>query len=262
MQVLTHQATKRLSSAYKPKTWQAYKVMFMTFMAFCEFTAGNFVDPKETTVIAFIEFLCFNDLRGSSIQNYIVAIKSQMKWFKLPTQVFDQSRVKLMLKAVENTNTKPPSFKGVFDVQTLVNIVWLCPLLPHTTMYKALYLLAFFGFFHISNLVPISIVSFHIGKQLCRGDVLFEQNQAIIIVKWSKTLQSINKGTFVIIPRLRNNVLCPVKAIDVHRVSCHQKCSFVFSSVRYPDPKSGSNPSLKDFKLVTIGHEVLFVSHI
>ena len=83
-------------------------------------------------------------------------------------------------------------------------------------MYKALYLLAFFGFFRISNLVPISILSFHIGKQLYRGDVLFEQNmQAVIIVKWSKTLQSINKGTYVIIPRLSNNVLCPVNALEM-----------------------------------------------
>ena len=120
-----------------------------------------------------------------------------------------------MLKAVEHTNTKPPIFKGVFDVQTLVNIVWLCQLLPFTTMYKALYLLAFFGFFRISNLVPISTWSFHIGKQLCRGDVLVEQNQAIVIVKWSKTLQSINKGTYVIIPRLSNSVLCPVKALEM-----------------------------------------------
>ena len=106
MQVLTQQATKRLSSAYKPKTWQAYKVMFTTFMAFCEFTSASFLDPKETTVIAFLEFLCFNDLRFSSIQNYIVAIKSQMKWFKLPTQVFEHSRVKLMLKAVKQTYKK------------------------------------------------------------------------------------------------------------------------------------------------------------
>ena len=96
-----------------------------------------------------------------------------------------------------------------------LNIIRSCQLLPLTTMYKALYLLAFLGFFRISNLVPISILSFHIGKQLCRGDVLFEQNQAVIIVKWSKTLQSIHKGTYVIIPRLGNNVLCPVKALEM-----------------------------------------------
>ena len=34
-------------------------------------------------------------------------------------------------------------------------------------------------------------------------------------MKWSKTLQTINKGTYVIIPRLSNNVLCPVKALEM-----------------------------------------------
>ena len=98
-----------------------------------------------------------------------------------------------MLKAVEHTNTKPPIFKGVFDLQNRVNIVWLCQLLPLTTMYQALYL-----FFCMSNLVPI----------------LFEQMQAVIIMKWSKTLLTINKGTYVIIPRLSQNVFCPVKALE------------------------------------------------
>ena len=214
MQVLTQHATKRLSIMYKPKTWDAYKAMFMIFIAFCEFTTTSFLGPKECTIIAFIEFLCFNDLRFNSIQNYLAAIKSQMKWLKLPVHVFEYAKVKLMLKAVEHTNTKPPIFKGVFDLQNLVNIIWLCQLLPLTTMYQALYLLAFLGFFRMSNLVPFSKCAFHIGKHLCRGDILFEQSQAVIIVKWSKTLQTINKGTYVIIPRLNHNLLCPVKALE------------------------------------------------
>ena len=215
MQVLTQHASKRLTSAYKPKTWEAYKAMFMVYMAFCEFTNIQFWAPSECAIIAFIEFLCFNELRSTSIQNYITAIKSQMRWFNLPAHVFDTPKVKLMLRAVENTNSKPPLFKGVFDLEHLVNIVCLCQLLPFTSMYQALYLLAFFGFFRISNLVPVSKSSFHIGKHLCRGDILFEHTQAVVIVKWSKTLQTINKGTYVIIPRLPHNVLCPVKALEV-----------------------------------------------
>ena len=70
-----------------------------------------------------------------------------------------------------------------------------------------------FGFFCMSNLVQISTFTFHTVKHLCRGDMLFEQTQAVIIVKWSKTLQTIKKGTNVIIPRLNHNVLCPVKAL-------------------------------------------------
>ena len=138
---------------------------------------------------------------------------------------------------------------------------------PHTQnasvpCFKALYLLAFFGFFRILNLVPISILSFHIGKQLCRGDVLFEQNQAVIIVKWSKTLQTINIGTYVIIPRLSNNVLCPVKALEMMFTEYPAAKNAPHSSVRYSDSNSGLNPPVKDSKLATIGHKVLLIPHI
>ena len=214
MQLLAQNATKRVGSAYKPKTWDAYKAMFMTFMAFCDFTATSFMHNNGITIIAFIELLCFNDLRFNSIQNYVSAIKSQMKWFKLPVYVFEHSKVKLMFKAVEHTNSKPPIFNGVFDLDSLVNIVLLCELLSFTTMFQALYLLAFFVFFRMSSLVPVSKLAFDIGKHLCRGDILFEATQAIIIVKWLKTLQSINKDTYVIIPRLNHNILCPIKAIE------------------------------------------------
>ena len=74
-------------------------------------------------------------------------------------------------------------------------------------MFQASYLVAFFEFFVCQS-------CFNIGKHLCRGDILFEATQAVIIVKWSKTLQTINKGNYVMIPRLNHNVLCPVKALE------------------------------------------------
>ena len=77
----------------------------------------------------------------------------------------------------------------------------------------ALNLLAFFGFFRISNLAPSSKREFKIAKHLCRGDVLFHGKFLIVIVKWSKTLQSANKGTYVILPELTGSRLCPMSAL-------------------------------------------------
>ena len=51
-------------------------------------------------------------------------------------------------------------------------------------------------------------------KQLCRGDIIFHASHAIVIVKWTKTLQSFHKGTFVLIPRLPASPLCPVTALQ------------------------------------------------
>ena len=51
-------------------------------------------------------------------------------------------------------------------------------------------------------------------KQLCRGDIIFDVSHAIVIVKWTKTLQSCHRGTFVLIPRLPSSPLCPVIALQ------------------------------------------------
>ena len=118
-----------------------------------------------------------------------------------------------MPKAVEQTGTSIPVYKGVFDVSTLTSIIHLCIQLPHHITFQALYLV-FFGFFCISNLVPSSKFAFDIRKQLCMDDILIQPSNAIVIVKWSKTLQSIKKGTFVIIPRLGQSPLCPVKTLE------------------------------------------------
>ena len=76
----------------------------------------------------------------------------------------------------------------------LERIIVACEVLPLPSNFKAIYLFAFFGFFRISNLAPSSKRDFKITKHLCRGDVLFHGKFLIVIVKWSKTLQSARKG--------------------------------------------------------------------
>ena len=126
MRALLERVNQRLDSAYKPKTWSAYKAMFCMFLSFCCFMKSDHVCPTLTTILGFIEFLTFNGLKHASVLNYMSAIRSQMKWLDLNTQVFDHSTVKLMLKAVEQTSTCIPSYKGVFDVPTLTILIQLC----------------------------------------------------------------------------------------------------------------------------------------
>ena len=124
---------------------------------------------------------------------------------------FNHFKVTLMLKAVANSVKHPHKFKGIFDVNMLQCIILTCNVFPHAKVYKSIYLLAFFGFLQISNLVPNSIKKFDWTKQLCREDVLMQSHQAVVILKWSKTMQATNES-FIITPRL-DNVLCPMLAL-------------------------------------------------
>ena len=80
-------------------------------------------------------------------------------------------------------------------------------------VFKAAFLLPFFSFLHISNLVPHSISSFDPLKQLTGEDVIFAPPGALIIIKWSKTLQFRNKIKLLKIPSLGASKLCPISAL-------------------------------------------------
>ena len=80
-------------------------------------------------------------------------------------------------------------------------------------VFKAAFLLSFFSFLRISNLVPHSIASYDYLKQLARGDILFAHPGAHLIIKWSKTLQDNNKVKVIKIPSLHHSILCLVSAL-------------------------------------------------
>ena len=193
-----------------PKTWSPYKSMFLIYMAFCDFIASDPLSPQLFTILAFLEFLSFNNLKPSSILNYISAIRSQFTWLNLDTQILFHPKIKHMLRAIEISTHSAPIHKAIFDIPTLMKIIEICPLFPSPLTFRALYLLAFFGFLRIANLVPPSKA---ITKHLCRGDIIFQNSHAVVLIKCSKTLHASTKGTFIIIPALGSSSLCPVTAL-------------------------------------------------
>ena len=214
LQALAELVSTRLTKAYKPKTWKSYKSMFITFMTFFEVMATDPIDPSPFDIMVFIDFLAHNNLAFPSIANFITAIRSQAKWLNIPMHNLDHPRVHLMMKAIKNSVSKPPKFKSVFDTPTLHSILLACACFPDSPVSIAIYLLAFFRYFRISKLVPPSKFSFNKKLYLCRGDVIFDDNVAIVLVKWSKTLQNPHQGSYIIIPKLGRSPLCPVSAIQ------------------------------------------------
>ena len=85
--------------------------------------------------------------------------------------------------------------------------------MQHPVLFQSLYLLCFFSFLRLSNILPHSVKNFDISRQLCRGDLIFSQNSVVIIIKWSKTLQDRRNVATVTIPALGTSMVCPVKAL-------------------------------------------------
>ena len=105
--ILAQKVNTRLQEAFRPKTWSVYKSMFLTYLAFCEFIAVDFLAPDISIWLTFVEFLVFNRLKSASVNNYISAIKTLFKWFNLNVPVFDHPKLKHMLRAVEVSVRRP-----------------------------------------------------------------------------------------------------------------------------------------------------------
>ena len=192
--------------------------MFCTFLS-CVFVQINIQSVTVPNLLAFLEFMAYNNSTSSSIANHMSAIKTKFSMWGLDTSPFNDPHIKYFTKAITLTSTLKVSLKAVIDIPLLTNMINQC---DHTFMgqvYKAAYLLSFFSFFRISNLVPHTINSFDPVKHLARANVFFASPGAHILMTWSKTLQSKNAARVIKIPLLGSSPICPVQALKMYFLS-------------------------------------------
>ena len=128
----------------------------------------------------------------------------------LDVSAFSDPRVKVFTRALLRSRPLNPHIKSIIDISMLKKIVSQCDRVYLGMVYKAAFLLSFFSFLRISNLVPHSISSFDPLKELARGDIIVAPPGAYIVVKWSKTQDKIK---VLKIPSLKHSPLCPVAAL-------------------------------------------------
>ena len=96
----------------------------------------------------------------------------------------------------------------------LESIIQQCSAFPHSEIFQPLYLLSFFSFLRLSNILPHTTKTFDPTRQLARGDFIFSHNNAVLLIKWSKTNQDRKKSVTIPLPLLGNSPLCPIKAVN------------------------------------------------
>ena len=107
--------------------------------------------------------------------------------------------------------------KGIFTVQLLQKLIKCVTKFTNAEVYKALFLVSFFGFFFfwLASLVPNSSAEFDVTRFPVLGDVTWGAPGAHIVMTCSKTMQRAGAMHVVQLPQLLNSVLCPVKALKV-----------------------------------------------
>ena len=191
-----------------------------------EFTLHN--------LLAFLEYLHFNSISPRVIQNYLSSLKTVARTYGWDTSCFYHQMIFSFLRSITINSNFRPTPRGVFDISTLSLISKACDLLADPPLYRAIYLLAFFGFLRMSNIAPHSRAQFDPQRHLLRQDIIFGDPGAHVLLKWTKTLQDRSAHHFVQIPKLNNSLLCPVTALrhllNTRPAPCHTPL-FVFKSL-------------------------------
>ena len=195
------------------------------FLAFCFMYQIDMYNYSVNHAISFIEFLAYNGLATPTIATYVSAIKAKCLQFNLTTVPWSHPRIPLMLKSCSRTIEHVTQPKQVLSPHTLTLLIAKLNSHPMGSMYKGLFLLAFHGFFRISNLLPKTQSSFQASRHLSRGDVSITSPGITVFLKWSKTLQA-NKDTRLIpLAAIPGSPLCPLQAIlqinQLYPVSYH-----------------------------------------
>ena len=199
---LAMSAVDKLISGFRPATLRQYRRMWSDFVAF-QVAAGLFsYQVNIHLLLAFLEFLNHNGISASQLQNHLTAIRALHILHGLDTSAFKDERLALFVKATRLQAPFNPSIPAHLDVTLLQRIIEQCDSMQFPVIFKPLYLVVFFSFLGLSNVLPHSVASFDHTRQLARGDVIFGDSGAVLVIKWSKTMQNRKDFTTISLPDL------------------------------------------------------------
>ena len=186
LRVQTHQRT---DTALRPRTSAAYLSKFKLYLTFINCYQLQLEDIDTTLV--FLEFLAPNGSSSSSLTNYISAIRRFFKIFDLSDHCLNHRKIYLLIKSVSMNSNYKPRYKANFTVHILSNLVRACDTMSQGHVFKAAFLLAYFGFLRLSNIAPSSPASFDPTLHFLRGDIIFGPPGVHVIVKWAKAMSRV-----------------------------------------------------------------------
>ena len=202
----------RLRQAYAEGSSCSYYNKFNLLLLFCIHYDLNVRVLTVNNVISFIEMLAYSGLSTATIVTYISAIKTKCSTFEINFSPWSHSRVTLMLRACSRTIVHHQQAKQVLTPHNLVALIQQLSSHPHGVMYKGLFLLAFHGFFRISNLLPKSKSKNETNRHLTRGDVSISSSGITVFLKWSKTMQASRDTRLIPLAAVPGSPLCPLQA--------------------------------------------------
>ena len=153
---LKSKAASRVAQAFRPKTRRCYELLFRNFMGFCVLTSLNPQLMGVQDVIAYLEYLVENGVSYNMVANNISALKANFIIYDLKFHLLDHPRIRLFTKSLKINRPLALVKRNIISLQVLQDLVHACNHLVSPFTFKAIFLVAFFGFVRISNIAPHS----------------------------------------------------------------------------------------------------------
>ena len=118
----------------------------------------------------------------------------------------------LSRSVTENKRVLPSiTHHNIVDIPMLHRMCDVALILPDGQIYKAIILMGFLAFLHLSNLCPHSLTSFDPSRHLTGADLVFTKQY--VQVKWSNAMQTRDAIHILTLPQFLDKKLCPRSAL-------------------------------------------------
>lgn len=206
-------AKDRRSQAFRPGTQNNHRTYFKTYIMFCAHYKLQDLNPSVDTLCAYIEFLASCLQSHKSVRNYVSGVHLMHKYLQVSAPAFDSFQVFLMLRATRITMVHYSTPVLPITPSILAQLCKACHSLGSVaSVYRCLFLFAFFSFLRRSNLLLDSMCSFDITRHTCRGDVMTHSPGLVMVIRWTKTLQTHDRVLLIPLPKVTKHLMCPVRA--------------------------------------------------
>ena len=164
--------------------------------------------------------------RGPYAFNSASNMLGSLRWFSVlldpsADKIFDSALVSISLKGLKAQLSRPVLQKLPFCVPHLAAFYSSLDMAdPKQLAGWCAMLLAFFGCFRLSNLVPAAKDKFDPLKNLKRDDIRFSDNFVMVFYKWSKTNQNSSRVSWI-----------PICSVKDDRFNIQKHLKLLFSSV-------------------------------
>ena len=197
--------------AFSSSSARTYKSQYNTYATFCRRHRYTPV-PATSLVLSRYAVYLARTLKPTSISAYMNVVRILHLELEHPNPL-DDWYLSTVLRGIKNSNSVPPKqmlpitpgilrqmYENISLASNLMKAFW------------AASLVAFFSFYRKATLLPMSRVH-DCRTQLCRMDFTIQSHCALIEVKQTKTLRGRQRRLVVPVPKITNNILCPVNAV-------------------------------------------------